>query len=156
MQNDTNIRPAEEKDIEQITDLLNSYAKDQLLLPRTYEDVRKRLSNFIIAEANGKFAGCVAVRDFGENLFEVRSLAVKREYEGQGIGSKLVGFSVENLKAHHAPCRIFALTYRSRLFTRMGFSPVSKDLFPQKIWSDCAVCAKKDCCDEEAVLLEFD
>jgi amino-acid N-acetyltransferase len=154
MQNEINIRPAEDKHVELITELLNTYAKEHLLLPRTREDVQKRLSNFIVAEINGDFAGCMAVRDFGDNLYEVRSLAVKRKYEGNGIGTKLVSSAVENLK-NQAPCRIFALTYRSKLFIRMGFSLVSKDLFPQKIWSDCAVCAKKDCCDEEAVLMEF-
>jgi amino-acid N-acetyltransferase len=154
MHTETIIRPAEKKDVGPITELLNIYAKEQLLLPRTSEDVLMRLSNFNVAETNNEFAGCVAVRDFGENLFEVRSLAVRKKYEGQGIGSKLVAGAVESLK-QKTPCRIFALTYRSQLFIRLGFSMVSKDLFPQKIWSDCAVCAKKDCCDEEAVLLEF-
>jgi amino-acid N-acetyltransferase len=31
---------------------------------------------------------------------------------------------------------------------------VDKALFPEKIWSDCQACPKRDRCDEEAVLRE--
>ena len=53
------------------------------------------------------------------------------------------------------PARVFALTYRANFFCRLGFRIVSKELFPQKIWSDCSVCPKKDRCDETAVLMEL-
>jgi len=51
--------------------------------------------------------------------------------------------------------RIFALTMRPRLFQRLGFKVVDKELFPQKVWSDCSKCPKRDCCDEVAVSLDL-
>ncbi len=51
--------------------------------------------------------------------------------------------------------RVFALTLRSNFFIRLGFQLVSKERFPEKIWNDCDNCPKQDCCDEDAVLLEF-
>ncbi|MCF7855891.1 MAG: GNAT family N-acetyltransferase, partial [Candidatus Pacebacteria bacterium] len=48
--------------------------------------------------------------------------------------------------------RIFALTYHPRLFEHQGFQRVSKDLFPEKVWHDCAKCPKRDRCDEIALL----
>ena len=150
------IRKAEEQDAREIAGLLNSYAADQLLLPRTEEDVMKYLGNFIVAETeSGVFAGCAALRDFGDSLYEVRSLAVRKEFAGKGLGTELVGFLVDRLRNSGKPSRIFALTYRAAIFKRLGFHTVSKDLFPQKIWSDCSVCPKKDCCDEEAVMREL-
>ena len=53
------------------------------------------------------------------------------------------------------PFRVFALTYQEKFFRHLGFRIVDKSLFPEKIWSDCAVCPKKDRCDEIAVLMEI-
>jgi amino-acid N-acetyltransferase len=125
------------------------------LLPRTAENILKHISNFIVAEYRGCFIGTVALRDFGDSLYEIRSLAVKPGFEGGGTGSKLVESLLQGLKKADVHGRVFALTYRTAFFMRMGFKKVSKELFPQKIWSDCAACPKKDCCDEEAVMLEI-
>lgn len=147
------IRNAGEKDVEDIRMLLERYAIERLLLPRSSKDILENISSFIIADVQGKFAGCVAVRDFNSDLYEIRSLAVPPEFTGHGIGLKLVRSTVESLGLK-GKCRVFALTLRPKLFLKLGFKLVSKDLFPEKIWSDCAVCPKKNHCDEDAVLLE--
>ncbi len=149
------LREASECDVESIWGLLAEYSKQRLLLPRAREEIRKKLPAFVVAELNGVFAGCVALRDFGGNLYEIRSLAVPEGMNRAGIGSSLVNEAVSRLKAS-APCRVFALTYRAKLFQRVGFRIVDKSLFPQKIWSDCSLCPKKESCDETAVLLELE
>ena len=149
------VRPAAESDVGPICDLLNEYAARQLLLKRTPEDVLEKLKNFRVGEINGEFACCLALRDFGDDLYEVRSLAVCEKYNNRGMGSQLVSGAVEQLRQLGRPVRVFALTYRANFFCRLGFRIVSKELFPQKIWSDCSVCPKKDCCDETAVLMEL-
>jgi amino-acid N-acetyltransferase len=144
-----------EDDVDSIWRLLGVYAERRLLLPREKSDIRARLPVFTVAELDGRFAGCVAVRDFGAGLFEIRSLAVPEEFNGRWIGTSLVHGAVERLRATPPPRRVFALTLRPGLFVRAGFKVVDKSLFPQKIWSDCSQCPKKDCCDETAVLLEL-
>jgi len=148
------IRKATKEDVSKIAELLNEYAIGQLLLPRSPEDILKYLPNFIVAEQGGVFAGCAAERNFGEGLHEIRSLAVDTEFTGKGIGSKLIKSAVSELREKDG-ARVFALTYRTNLFMRAGFYLVKKELFPQKIWSDCVICPKKDCCDEYAVMLEI-
>jgi amino-acid N-acetyltransferase len=143
-------------DVMAIHDLLKIYAEDRLLLPRPPEDILEKIRNFRIAEVNGEFAGCAALRDYGNSLYEVRSLAVKKEFTGQRIGSRLVSGFVDEMKAAGAPAKIFALTYRAEFFRNLGFQIVTKDLFPEKIWSDCILCPKLNCCDETAVLLSID
>ena len=149
------VRPAIEADVDNICELLNEYAQEKLLLKRTREDILEKLKNFRVGETDGQFAGCLALRDFGDDLYEIRSLAVCRKYNNRGFGSILVSGAAADLRKLNRPVRVFALTYRADFFCRIGFRIVSKDLFPQKIWSDCAVCAKKDCCDETAVLMEI-
>ncbi len=148
------VRKALDGDVEDIWSLLVKYSKMRLLLPRTREDIRGRLSNFHVAELDGRFAGCVALRNFGGGLYEVRSLAVPEELIGHGVGTALVKDLVSHMSAH-APCRLFALTYRDEFFKALGFRVVDKSLFPEKIWSDCSICPKKESCDETAVMLEL-
>ena len=148
------VRPAVEDDVSSICGLLDEYAGEKLLLRRSREDILEKLKNFQVGEVDGEFAGCLALRDFGDGLYEIRSLAVRKKFNNSGFGSRLVSGAVERLRKLGCPVRVFALTYRAHFFVRLGFRIVSKELFPQKIWSDCAVCAKKNCCDETAVLME--
>lgn len=147
------VRKAVIADVEDIYTILQQYAAGGLLLPRTKEDLAMRIGNFRICEKDGVFAGCAALRDYGEDLYEVRSLAVKKELTGSGIGSLMVEGILDMLKEEKTPCRVFALTYRAPFFCRLGFHIVEKELFPQKIWSDCSICPKAAKCDETAVLM---
>ena len=38
---------------------------------------------------------------------------------------------------------------------KLAESSVNRELFPEKIWSDCAKCPKHSCCDETAMLIEY-
>ncbi len=147
------IRAAVPEDVNNIHDVLELFAKERLLLPRTHLDLLVRIKNFRVAEVDGVFAGCAALRDYGNGLYEVRSLAVLPEYQQQGIASVLVKSQIETLQEKGEQVRLFALTYRTNFFQRLGFHLVERDLFPEKIWSDCERCPKKDHCDETAVLM---
>ena len=151
-----NVRPAFESDVTAICELLATYAKDAIVLPRSEADVLDHLGNFVIAEHVDKLVGCAAVRDFGNNLFEVRSLALREQYIGLGLGREMMEEIIKRLRREKAPCRLFALTYRAPFFRKLGFHDVDKNIFPEKIWSDCVKCPKKDHCDEDALLIELE
>ncbi len=150
------IRQAREADAGAIAGLLAPYAVTGLVLPRTEAEIRHHVQNFLVAGhgRRGAVVGCVALRDYGAGLFEVRSLAVAASETGNGLGSRLVQAAVDEGRARGGD-RIFALTLRAGLFRRLGFTIVEKELFPQKVWTDCKHCKKLDCCDEIAVLLEI-
>ena len=52
------IRPATEADIEGILDIVNGYAAQNLMLPRTDEQIRRVLRWFLVAEDQGQIVGC--------------------------------------------------------------------------------------------------
>ena len=149
------IRPAGVEDAPAIYALLATFSTEGKLLPRPVADIQARIANFIVAEQNGMIAACGALRDFGNNLNEIRSLAVRRDLAGQGIGSRLVKALLEKAVERTGGERghVFALTYRVEFFKRLGFRVIDKYTFPPKIWSDCCVCPKKDHCDETAVMI---
>ena len=150
------IRPATDGDVPQIFRLLAFYALKQIVLPRTEADIRYYLANFTVAvnAETDELLGCMAVRDFGNRLFEVRSLVIKPEYQKLGIGRQLVQGAIKRLQAEHQEFKLFALTCQTDFFLRSGFVKVEKQMFPEKIWSDCMLCPKHEHCDEEAVLFE--
>lgn len=149
------VRSASIGDVNAIHDLLAVYAQERLLLPRPQLDILERIGNFVVAEVDGEFAGCCALRDYGNGLYEVRSLAVMEKFTGRGIASAMVEHHANKLRARGESARLFALTYRDNFFMRLGFRIVDKSMFPEKIWSDCAICPKKERCDEIAVLTEI-
>ena len=148
-------RHAVPEDVPAIHELVCLYAKERLLLPRPPEDILEKIGNFHILELNGKPVGCAALRNYGNSLYEIRSLAVRREYLNRRFGSRMVEGLLRLLRDKGEPARVFALTYRDRFFIQHGFRIVDKKMFPEKIWSDCVVCPKKDRCDEIAVLLSI-
>lgn len=148
------IRDAVLADVDGIHHLLEIYSPQGIVLARSKDDITFFLRNFIVAELNGKICGCVAVRDFGNDLLEVRSLVVAPGLQGKGIGKAMVNAIKNKLGINRTYWRLFALTLRPDFFSSLGFKEVPKSLFPEKIWSDCSKCAKRDRCDETAMLLE--
>ena len=146
------VRRALAEDIPAIHEILSVYARRGIVLERSREDLAFYLKNFTVAEADGQIVGCMAVRDFGNDLLEVRSLAVREACHGMGVGRKLVEAARDRLAAERSAFRLFALTLTPEFFRRLGFAVVSKELFPEKIWHDCSRCPKCDCCDEIAVI----
>lgn len=138
---------------EAIAALLHPYVELGLVLARSGEEIRRRHGDFLVALAGDRVVGTVSLRDFGAGLHEIRSLVVAAGHAGHGLGSRLVEAAVLTAAANGAG-RVFALTLRPHLFLRLGFRQVDMDLFPQKVWLDCAKCPKRDCCDEIALILE--
>ena len=84
MKNLLTVREATEEDIDAIFRLLEIYASRGIVLRRSREDIRFYLGNFVVAEIDGTVRGCAAVRDFGNDLLEVRSLVVEPGFQGKG------------------------------------------------------------------------
>ncbi len=148
------IRPAAIGDVPYIHHLLEIYAAQGNLLPRTMNELYRHLRDFFVVEVEGKLAACGALEIFTENLGEVRSLVVDDAYKGQGFGRMLVQRIIEEAQAIGLK-RLMALTYVAPFFHKLGFKIVAKDTLPEKIWGICVKCYKFNNCDETAVLLEL-
>jgi amino-acid N-acetyltransferase len=148
------IRPAAIGDVPYIHHLLEIYAAQGNLLPRTMNELYRHLRDFFVAEVNGQVAGCGALEIFTESLGEVRSLVVDDAWKGQGFGRLLVQRIIEEARAIGLK-RLMALTYVAPFFHKLGFKTVPMDTLPEKVWGICVKCYKYNNCDETAVLLEL-
>jgi amino-acid N-acetyltransferase len=150
------IRKARIGDVIEIQNMLKEFAKDGKLLARPLSELYTHLRDMVvwIDEETGQAAGCCSLHIVWENLAEIRSLAVVPTHQGRGIGRGLVGACVSEARELGIG-RLFALTYETDFFQRMGFRIVDKNMFPQKVWADCLHCPKFPDCDEIALVLDI-
>jgi amino-acid N-acetyltransferase len=108
----------------------------------------------LVYEEDGSIVAACALHVCWEDLGEIRSLVVKEEAKGRGIGKKLVAACIDEAREIGIK-KIFALTYITPYFEKLDFKPVSKDILPHKVWRDCIECIKFPHCDENAVIIEI-
>lgn len=138
-------------DVEALYDLIQGYAANGIMLPRSREALTRNIDTFIVAQDGDKLIGCGSLCRLGSDLVEIRSLGIVDGYKGQGIGSRLVDALIDEAKTQGIP-KVMALTYEAAFFQRNGFQIVEKEIFPEKVWTDCVHCPKQHCCDEIAVV----
>jgi amino-acid N-acetyltransferase len=148
------VRPASIADMLQVEPMINGFAAQNLMLPKTREQLVRLFREFVVAaDEHGRVVGCGGLRIFSPTLAEVISLAVAPETQGLGVGGRVVEQLVEDAEMLGITT-VFALTLRDGFFHRLGFRTVPKEMFPAKVWSDCRNCPKLTACDEIAVVKE--
>ncbi|MHC4517604.1 MAG: N-acetyltransferase [Planctomycetota bacterium] len=145
-----NLRNAKISDARTISALINCYAEHDKMLFRSLAEIYENLQAFLVAEVGEAIVGCCALEIIWSDLAEIKSLAVGPTQKGKGVGRALVEAALERARQLGVP-RVFALTLEPEFFETVGFSVVSKDDLPMKVWSDCARCPKQQECDEIAV-----
>jgi len=148
------IRNAKITDANDILRLIRIWADEGKMLHRSLNEIYENLRDFFVYEIDGKLVGAVALHVVWENLAEIRSLVVDKEYESRGVGSALVEKALENARELEIS-NIFVLTYVPDFFLKSGFSVMDKQELPHKIWSDCIRCHKFPDCDETAVSIKL-
>jgi amino-acid N-acetyltransferase len=166
----TLIRPAQPADVLTILELVNRYASQDVMLPRTEESVRHTLGDWLVMvhenagdENTGNetlegdtppLLACGALVALTGTLAEVRSLAVHESQQGKGLGGYLVLELVQMARARNFE-QVCALTLREHFFTRLGFEVVDRWSISPKVWQACIFCRKFHRCDEVAVLMNL-
>jgi amino-acid N-acetyltransferase len=147
-------RKAKMHDVEDIYALVNNYANQGLMLPRSRNTIYESIREFLVVEEDQKVVGCAALHIVWKDLAEIRSIAVNPSYTGHGFGRKLVEILLEEAK-QVGIYKVIALTYVPEFFSKCGFRSASKDALPQKIWKECIECPKFPDCDEVAMIIQL-
>ncbi len=142
-------------DARAIQSLVKIHAERGLMLPRSLNELFETIRQYVVYEEDGKIIGVCGLHIAWEDLGEVRALAVNPDHEGRGIGAALVKTAIDEAVRLGLP-RVFTLTYVPAFFLRHGFREVSKNDFPQKIWSDCVRCHKFPDCDETGMVKDIE
>ena len=140
-------------DIEDIFTLINDYAAEGIMLSKSRSTLYETIREMIVAvDENDKVIGVGALHVTWNEMAEVRSMAVHRDYTRHGIGAEIVKRLIEEGKSFGVK-QFYTLTYKPGFFQTLGFHTVTKDELPHKIWRECIDCPKFPNCDEIAMIL---
>jgi amino-acid N-acetyltransferase len=147
-------------DVQEILAIVDLFAQEGVMLKRPIAEIYDHLRDFYVYKVDGglsprrRIAGICALHIWGPDLGELRSLAVRKDYVNMGIGKSLVTACMDEAGAIGLK-KLFALTYVTGFFEKLGFGVVDKAVLPQKIWGDCNSCEKFPGCDETAVIKDL-
>lgn len=145
------IRKANMGDIQALLKLINGYATDGIMLPRTEFEMSENIRDFSVAYVGTQLVGCGGLHFYTPTSGEVRSLAVDPAIKTRGVG-KIIVEALETEAVENGLHAIFAFTYVPNFFRKVGFKEVERGELPLKVWKDCLRCPKFSCCDEIAMV----
>ncbi len=148
------MRKARLTDAENIQDLIGLFAAEGAMLPRSINYVISNIRDFWVFEKNGEIVGCCALHPVWHNLVEIKSLAVRKDYQKSGMGKQFVTASIDESKSLGA-AQIFTLTYLPEFFKKFSFKMEDKESMPHKIWAECINCPHFPDCNEVLMVKEI-
>ena len=149
------IRKAKLTDVPNIHRLVNHYAGERIMLPRTLTDIYENVWEFtVVAEDDGQLVGCGALKLYNQEVAEIRSLCVDETLKSKGIGGIVMQQLLDEAEVFGLKT-VFALTVVPVFFEKLGFRQTPRERFPTKVWRDCLKCERYTCCDEKAVSMDL-
>ena len=117
------VRPAKTNDVKAIRALVDSYAAPGQMLSKETVTLYESVQEFIVAEVDGAVVGCGALHILWEDLAEVRTMAVKKELNRQGIGHKILE-AIISRAGEVGVEKLFCLTFQTEFFGAHGFEEI--------------------------------
>jgi amino-acid N-acetyltransferase len=140
--NSFHVRPATALDVRAIAGLRKPMEGDgrkllKLELVQLYERVPEFL---VVTNSVGEIVGAGGLHIMWEDLAEVRSVIVREDVRGQGVGHLVVSALMDRAKTYGIK-RVFCLTFETDFFSRHGFAeisdvPVDEETFAEMIRSN--------------------
>ncbi|HEX74650.1 MAG TPA: N-acetyltransferase [Dehalococcoidia bacterium] len=147
------MNPAERakiRDAPQMHRLINHFADKGEMLARSLSEIYENIRDYFVVRQGERVVACVALHVSWSDLAEIKSLAVAKDSQEQGIGARLVEACLKEARELGIPT-VFCLTYKSAFFEKVGFSQIDKAELPHKVWGECYRCPKFPNCDEVAL-----
>ena len=143
-------------DIPAMQALVVSEVKDGIILDRTEDEVATNIRSYVLAKDGDRVVGYTALHIHSRRLAEIRSLIVDEAYRGQGVGQRMVQFTLDEAKAIGVEEDVLVLTYLPQFFLNLNFKEINKEVIPEhKIWADCIKCIHFPICNEVALVYKL-
>ena len=129
------VRPARTSDVRAIRALVAPLAERRVLLNKEAVAYYESVTDFVVAEVDGRVVGCGALHVLWEDLGEVRTLAVDASVLGTGVGSVVLERLVQRARLLGLS-RLFCLTFEVAFFTRHGFAPIEGQAVDPEVYAE--------------------
>jgi amino-acid N-acetyltransferase len=133
------IRPARTSDVKQIRAIIDTFAAPGKMLEKETVTLFESVQEFVVAVDGDQVVGCGALHVLWEDLAEVRTVAVKEDFHGKGVGHGIIEAIIAKALEVGVK-RIFCLTFQTEFFGKHGFeaiegTPVEPDVYQELLRS---------------------
>lgn len=134
------VRPALPADVRAIRDLVTPYAEQRILIAKELVGYFESVQEFQVAEARlpdgrRQVVGCGALHVMWDDLGEVRTLAVHRDWRRHGIGHQIMVVLLERARSLGL-ARVFCLTFEVHFFLSHGFEVIDGTPVAPEVYSE--------------------
>ena len=129
------VRPARPADVRAINGLVEPMTHEGILLGKDLVAYYEAVQEFLVAvDAGGEIIGCGALHVMWVDLAEVRTLAVRPDHRGTGVGHRMLTALLARA-AQLGLRRVFCLTFEVDFFARHGFSVMEQDVIDAEVYN---------------------
>lgn len=129
------VRSARPADVRAINGLVEPMTHDGILLGKDLVSYYEAVQEFLVAiDDEGEIVGCGALHVMWEDLAEVRTLAVRPDQRGSGVGHRLL-IALLAKAAQLGLSRVFCLTFEVDFFARHGFTVMDQDVIDAEVYN---------------------
>lgn len=132
------VRRARTSDIPAIQSLVEPLAERRILLGKDRVTLYEAVQEFRIAEEDGDVLGCGALHVMWEDLGEVRTLAVRADRLGTGVGHAILE-RIEDDARELGLTRLFCLTFETGFFGRHGYEAIGEQVVDPEVFAQLAL-----------------
>lgn len=131
------VRRARTGDVRAISGLVDANVESGRLLGKATVTLYEDIQEFWVAEEqpSGLVVGCGALHVMWEDLAEIRTIAVRGDRQGHGIGHRIVDAllaTARELGVH----RVFVLTFAVGFFARHGFREIDGTAVAPEVYAE--------------------
>lgn len=129
------VRSARPADVRAINRLVEPMTHDGILLGKDLVSYYEAVQEFLVAvDEHDEIVGCGALHVMWEDLAEVRTLAVRPDQRGNGVGHRLL-IALLAKAAQLGLRRVFCLTFEVDFFSRHGFTVMDQDVIDGEVYN---------------------
>ncbi|MCG3775632.1 MAG: Amino-acid acetyltransferase [Nitrospira sp.] len=145
------IELAQLKDVPKIHQLISYFADRNEMLHRPLSELYENLRDFYVIRQGDDIIACASLHVVWSDLAEIKAVAVREDFQSQGLGKQLIHHCMEAGKEMGLKS-VFVLVIKTAYYEQLGFQQVDVMALPRKVWGECLRCPKFPSCNEVAMV----
>ena len=129
------VRRARTPDVRAIRSLVEPMARSRRIVSKDAVAYYEAVHEFRVVEVDREVVGCGALHVMWEDLAEVRTVAVRPEFKGRGLGSALLAGLLQDARDLGVQ-RVFCLTFETAFFGRHGFRTIDGQAVEPQVYAE--------------------
>ena len=129
------VRRARTPDVRAIRSLVEPMTSSRRIVTKDAVTYYEAVHEFRVIEVDGVVVGCGALHVMWEDLAEVRTVAVRPEFKGRGLGSALLNGLLQDARDLGVQ-RVFCLTFETGFFGGHGFQPIDGQAVEPQVYAE--------------------